>query len=149
MRTALVVSTLLLISPLSLSAQREDTLGVAVDYPESPAVGTLLLAGTAGMITGAFTGGFIGSQIDSGHDLDDADGAVIGGIAGTTLFIPLAIHLANDSRGDLRRSLLVSTLVGSTLLVLGTATGSGELVLAVPFIQVITSAFIERNTGSR
>jgi hypothetical protein len=39
--------------------------------------------------------------------------------------------------------------VGSTLLVLGTATGSGELVLAVPFIQVITSAFIERNTGSR
>jgi hypothetical protein len=149
MRTAMAIWSLLLLSPLSLSAQREDTLGVAVDHSESRPLGTLLLAGTAGMITGAFTGGFIGSRIDSGIDLHDADGVVIGAFAGTTLLIPLAVHLANDSRGDFRRSLLVSALVGGSLLAVGTAIDSGELILAIPFVQLVTAAFIERNTGSR
>jgi hypothetical protein len=152
MRTATVFWTLLLVWPMSLSAQRgadsaaterKDTIGVAGQI-RSPDTGTLFLAGMAGMVTGAFGGGLIGTEIDSSTDLDDADGAIIGGLVGTTLLIPTAVHLANHSRGRLGRSILVSTLVGGALLGLGVAAESGEIILAIPFVQLITSITIEK-----
>jgi hypothetical protein len=153
MRPALVLWTLLLVCPVGLAAQRqtepaftagEDTVALVQLKPNT---GALLLAGLGGMVVGAFGGGFIGSEIDGDSGLDAAEGAVIGGVIGTSLSIPSAVHLANGSRGNLGRSMLVSTLLGGALLGLGTAVESGELVLAAPVAQLIASVFIERNSS--
>ena len=158
MRAVVVVGSLLLAGPMNLSAQREaepavpgreDSLAVGPDHSRSADAGTLALAGTAGMLTGAFGGGLIGSLIDPDGGLDDAEGAVIGGLVGTTLLIPTAVHLANRSQGNLGRSILISTLVGGALLGVGLAAESGEIILAIPFVQLLTSALIEQKTGSR
>jgi hypothetical protein len=147
MRIAVVVWSVLLAGPISLFAQ--DTLGVVPVHTRSAHAGTLVLAGTAGMLTGAFGAGLIGSQIDPDSGLDDAEGAVIGGIVGTTFATPVAVHLANKSRGNLGRSILVSTLVGGALLGAGLAAESGEMILAIPFAQLLTSVLIEQDTGRR
>ena len=152
MRPALVLWTLLLVCPVSLAAQRqtepaftagEDT--VALVHSKRDA-GALLLAGLGGMVVGAFGGGFIGSEIDGDSGLDAAEGAIIGGVMGTALFIPSAVHLANGRRGNLGRSMLVSALLGGALLGMGIAVESGEIVLAAPFAQLLASVFIERGS---
>jgi hypothetical protein len=149
MRTLMVVWSLLLAGPISLSAQQEDSVRVYVDQSKPSEVGSLLLAGTAGMLTGALGAGLIGSEIDPDDGLDDAEGAVIGGLIGTTFTTPVAVHLANGSRGNLGQSILVSTLAGGALLGLGLAAESGELIIAAPFVQLITSVFIEKNTSGK
>jgi hypothetical protein len=146
--------SLLLSWPMSLSAQREadtaitvkaDTIRVA--DPTAPRdVGTLFFGGMAGMVTGAFGGGLIGTAIDPDTGLDDAEGAVYVGLIGTTILTPTAVHLANGSRGNLGRSVLVSTLLGGALLGLGVAAESGVIILAIPFVQLFTAITIERNT---
>ena len=98
------------------------------------------------MAVGALVGGLIGMEIDPDEDLDRAEGAVVGGVVGTSLAIPGAVHLANGSRGNLGRSMLVSILVGGALLGAGWAADSGELVIAAPIAQLISSVLIERNT---
>jgi len=153
MRFTLVLWILVLICPLSVAAQHEGEPGlslpedtVAIAHSRQDA-GSLLLAGTGGMLVGAFGGGLIGAEIDGDSGLDAAEGAVIGGVIGTSLAIPAAVHLANGSRGNLRRSMLVSTLVGGALLGLGIAVERGELVLAAPLAQLIASVLIERDSG--
>jgi hypothetical protein len=154
MRTAMAFWSLLLAGPMSLSAQREsDSIAtergdtIAMGQTRSTAGETLFLAGIAGLGTGAFGGGLIGTMIDNDSGLDNADGAVIGGLVGTTLLIPTAVHLANHSRGKLGRSMLVSSLIGGAMLALGVAAESGEIVLAIPFVQVFTSMAVERDTS--
>jgi hypothetical protein len=153
MRFTPLLFTLFLVWPVGLAAQRqtesaitagEDTVALVNSRPDT---GALLLAGLGGMLVGAFGGGFIGSEIDGDSGLDAAEGAVIGGVIGTSLSIPSAVHLANGSRGNLGRSMLVSALLGGALLGLGTAVESGEIVLAAPVAQLITSVFIERNSS--
>jgi hypothetical protein len=151
-RSALVVWILLLIWPLSLAAQRvdeplfapEDTVGLSITQPAPPNDGGMVLAGMGGLILGALGGGFIGVELDGDYGLDAAEGAIIGGLIGTSLAIPTAMHLANGSRGKLARSVLVSALTGGAILGVGLAAESGEIVLAAPVVQLITSFLIER-----
>jgi hypothetical protein len=156
MRIAILVSGLLLVSASTLAAQRlpaptayvpDDTLAAAPHRLGPQNGGVLLLAGAAGMIAGALGGGLIGVAIDDDDGLDAAEGAVVGGVVGTSLVIPATVHIVNGSRGNLGRSLLVSALVGGTMLAVGWAAESGEIVLAAPFAQLITSILIERNTS--
>lgn len=149
MRTAIITCTLLLATPISLSAQREDSLGVLVEHTKAADTGTLFFGGMIGMVTGAFGGGFIGSQIDNDSGLDDADGVVIGALVGTTLLIPTTVHLANNNRGNLNRAIVVSTLLGGAIFGLGVATERAELILAIPFVQLFASISIEKDTTSR
>jgi hypothetical protein len=99
------------------------------------------------MAAGAFGGALIGIGFDDDRDLETVEGAVVGGLAGTTLAIPAAVHLANGRRGNLGRSMLVSALVGGALLGVGWAADSGELILAAPVGQLISAVLIERNTS--
>jgi hypothetical protein len=99
------------------------------------------------MAVGAFGGALIGIGFDDDRDLETAEGAVVGGVAGTSMAIPAAVHLANGRRGNLGRSMLLSTLVGGALLGLGVAAESGELILAAPFSQLITAIIVERNSS--
>jgi hypothetical protein len=156
MRSAMAFWSLLLAGPMSLSAQQEtdsvvtervDTIGIR--QTGSTAAETLFLAGIAGMGTGAFGGGLVGTEIDNDGGLDDAEGAIVGALAGTTLLIPTAVHLANHSRGNLGRSILVSTLFGGAFLGLGLVSGHGEIVVAIPFVQVFVAMAVERDTSKR
>ena len=156
MQTVTVVWSLLLLCPVSLAAQREtepafpaveDTLAIALDRSRAPDVAVLVLAGTGGMIAGAFGGGLIGAEIDGDGGLDAAEGAIIGGLMGASLLIPTAVHLANGGRGNLQRSIVTAALVGGAVFGLGWAAESGEIVLAAPLAQLITSLVIERDTG--
>jgi hypothetical protein len=155
MRNRVVLCGLRLLSPIGLAAQRraepvfrawDDT--VAVDpRPARPADGGMMaLAGAGGLVAGALAGGYVGVEIDGDTGLDAAEGAVIGGLIGTSLVIPTAVHLANGGRGNLGRSLLASVLAGGAMLGLGAATESGEILLAAPFVQLITSLLIEGDT---
>ena len=99
------------------------------------------------MIAGALGGGFIGVEIDNDGGLDAVEGAFVGGVMGTTITIPAAVHLANGRRGNLGRSMLFSALVGGAILGVGWAAESAEIVLAAPFAQLITSVTIERNSN--
>ena len=155
MRNRMVLCGLLLLSPIGLAAQRraepvfrawDDT--VAADpRPAGPADGgTMALAGAGGLVAGALAGGYVGVEIDGDTGLDAAEGAVIGGLIGTSLVIPTAVHLANGGRGNLGRSLLASVLAGGAMLGLGAATESGEILLAAPVVQLITSLLIEGDT---
>jgi hypothetical protein len=149
MRTGILVWSFLLVCPVNLLAQErveDDTLAVASDDSGAKNGGVLLLAGAGGMLVGGLGGGLVGVAIDEDSGLDDAEGAIIGGVMGTSLAIPVAVHLANRRRGNLGRSMLVSALVGGTLLGVGWAAESGEIVLAAPFAQLITSVIIERST---
>ena len=146
MRTAVVLWSLLLGCPVWLAAQY-DTLSIPPDSSRVQSGGVLLLAGLGGMAVGALGGGLVGVGIDEDSGLDAAEGAIIGGLMGTSLAIPTAVHLANGRRGWLGRSMLVSTLVGGAFLGAGLAAESGELVLAAPFAQLATSILIERNTS--
>ena len=146
MRTAVVLWSLLLGCPVWLAAQY-DTLSIPPDSSRVQSGGVLLLAGLGGMAVGALGGGLVGVGIDEDSGLDAAEGAIIGGLMGTSLAIPTAVHLANGRRGWLGRSMLVSTLVGGAFLGAGVAAESGELVIAAPFAQLATSILIERNTS--
>jgi hypothetical protein len=155
MRNRLVLCGLLLLSPISLAAQRRAEPvfrawdgTVAVD-PRSvgPADGGMMaLAGAGGLVAGALAGGYVGVEIDGDTGLDAAEGAVIGGLIGTSLLVPTAVHLANGGRGNLGRSLLASVLAGGAMLGLGAAAESGEILLAAPFVQLVTSLLIEGDT---
>ena len=145
MRIALMFWSLLLVCPVAVAAQQ--ALSPVADSSTAKSGGTLALAGLGGMAVGALVGGLIGMEIDPDEDLDRAEGAVVGGVVGTSLAIPAAVHLANGSRGNLGRSMLVSILVGGALLGAGWAADSGELVIAAPIAQLISSVIIERNTS--
>ncbi len=145
MRTALVVWVSLLICPVKLAAQQ--VLSLNPDSSSARSGGVLALAGVGGMAVGIFGGALIGIGIDDDRDLDTAEGAVVGAVAGSSLAIPAAVHLANGSRGNLGRSMLVSALVGGALLGAGWAAESGELILAAPIGQLISAVIIERNTS--
>jgi hypothetical protein len=99
------------------------------------------------MAVGIFGGALIGIGIDDDRDLDTAEGAVVGAVAGNSLAIPAAVHLANGSRGNLGRSMLVSALVGGALLGAGWAAESAVLIIAAPVGQLISAVIIERNTS--
>ena len=155
MRNRVVLCGLLLLSPIGLAAQRraepvllawDDT--VAADpRPAGPADrGMMALAGAGGLVAGALAGGYVGVEIDGDTGLDAGEGAVIGGLIGTSLLVPTAVHLANGGRGNLGRSLLASVLAGGAMLGLGAATESGEILLAAPFVQLVTSLLIEGDT---
>ncbi len=146
MRAALMVWSPLLVCPVRLAGQQA-AFSTAPDSSRAQSAAVLLLAGLGGMAVGALGGGLIGIGFDDDSNLDAAEGAIVGGAFGTSLAIPAAIHLANGRRGNLGRSMLVSALVGGALLGVGWAAESGELVIAAPFAQLVTSVLIEHNTS--
>jgi hypothetical protein len=145
MPAALTICLFLLAFPVTLAGQQ--TLSSLSDTSRVKSGGVLALAGLGGMAVGVLGGGLIGIGFDDDDGLDAADGAFVGAVAGTSLAIPAAVHLANGRRGNLGRSILVSALVGGVLLGTGWAAESGELVVAAPIGQLISAVIIERNTS--
>jgi hypothetical protein len=113
--------------------------------------GALLAAGgVLGAVAGLFGGAWIGAGMTE-SDCDDCGivGAVYGGIAGGSAFLPLGVHLANDRRGRYGPSLLASLAIGAAGLGLASATEEWRIMLGVPIVQIASSIAIERGTARR
>lgn len=135
---------------------------VRVERPTS----TLVLGGAAGAGAGLLAGGVLGGAL--GYALtrcDDQDGcfgdylnaAFNGAAVGTSVLIPLGVHLANGREGRYAPALLASAGLGA--LGLGVFWGVQKSegpdalmvasVVATPALQLLTSVAIERATSRR
>lgn len=119
--------------------------------------------GAAGWVVGFITLGIPLARtnpLGRDHELDDGlwtPGFVIGFEIGEALAIPAAVHVANGRRGDLRRSLLASSVLGAAgTLFLWTGNfdsvfespGRRAVLVGVPVAQLISSIYFERR-GSK
>jgi hypothetical protein len=127
--------------------------------------GGAVLGGAAGILVGsiAFASVF-GECTDPGNPdtcLGQLQYAVVGAYVGNTLGAPLGAHYANRRRGNLGRSLAVSTgmAAAGAVALWGADRHAGErsrgrlqllaplVIFGVPIAQVITSATIEADTS--
>lgn len=111
---------------------------------------TLGFAGLVGAVGGIAVGGLVGSQIASCNEFDDEFCGLAGGVAGaaiaSTFTIPLAVHLANQSRGSYGYSLAASGLIAGVGWALAYAGDEAAPILLAPLVQIISSVIIERRT---
>jgi hypothetical protein len=120
---------------------------VQVGRPQSG--GTLAFAGLIGAVGGGFAGGIIGSKLENCEAADDycgVGGAALGASIGLTLVTPLAIHMANDNRGNYWLSTLGSFGVAVGTWALAGAADDATPLIFLPVGQIIVSTIIERKT---
>ena len=114
---------------------------------------TLAFGGAMGGVTGLIAGGFIGARIELAGGCDGEwcgfSGGLLGAAIGSAVMIPVGVHLANDARGDLSRSVAASglALAGGVALVL--LTQEEKPLLLIPLAQIIGAVAIERRTSRR
>ena len=110
---------------------------------------TLAFAGLFGALGGMTVGGFAGSRLESCEPYDEycgLAGALVGASIGSSLTVPLAVHLANRSRGSYGRSVLASAVVGAAGWLLADQMDDATPLLFIPFGQILVSTLIERST---
>ena len=136
----------------------------AVAGSTAVAVAGAVLGGAAAGVIGGLVGGSLTSRGCNPGDPDGCLGQALPGFVwgvgtGITLGVPLGAHLGGGRRGNLPRSLLVSSalfaaeVVVLNLLVDDGRTEHGEAVRAiaitVPVLQVVSSVYVERSSASR
>lgn len=168
MRNAqLLLSLLLLGAPLPLAGQqRADAfpswaVPVVAAHRGAPAlsppaeggrstawlVGGGVLGGAVGLGAGALLGGLVGGGNKiCGDDPCGLDEAIFGAIGGEVALLPLGVHLANGRRGKYLPSLAVSAAIAGIGIVLSGNGDHGEVMIAVPIAQLVSSILIERGT---
>ncbi len=106
-----------------------------------------LLGGGVGLGLGALVGGALGGgDTLCGDDPCGLAEAIFGAIGGEVALLPLGVHLANGRRGNYLLSLLASAGVAAGGLALSGGGDHGEVLAAVPVLQIVTSILIERGT---
>lgn len=166
MRLSLMILTLALAAPAVATAQQRAPGFVAWRAPlpghgmaaagVEPAEGghstpRLVVGGVLGGGVGLGLGALIGGALGGGDTLcgDDPCGfaeAIFGAIGGEVALLPLGVHLANGRRGNYWLSLLASAGVAAGGLALSGGGDHGEVLAAVPVLQIVSSILIERGT---
>jgi hypothetical protein len=149
----------------SLVAPSPALRGAAVPESGPRLVGGGVLGGVAGVLAGGLLGLVAGGNhcTDSGNPdtCYGLEGTLIGAAAGYTVGVPVGTHYANHRRGNLGRSLLVSTAIAGAGAGVLAASGvhwnsasnsTGRKVvpvvlLAVPIAQIVASVRIEERTS--
>src|SRR5690606_11432912 len=67
-----------------------------------------LLAGTTGLVLGAYAGAALEQSTGCAGDWCGLGGGLVGAALGSTLMVPIGVHLANDQRGNLGQSVAAS-----------------------------------------
>ena len=106
--------------------------------PTAILVGGGIVGGAAGLV-----GGYLATPEAWRGSEYAPTGAIIGAVLGEALLLPLGVHLANEGRGDYRRSALISVGIAGAGLLLAVPT-LGISLLAVPPIQLFQSIQAER-----
>jgi len=119
--------------------------------------GSLVAAGTLGAFLGFLGGGALGAILDYGssagrpadqREFSGALGFVVGGMVGSAVAVPTAVHLANDRRGDFFHSLGGSALVGAVgALSLAAGPAAFVVVPLAPLGMIAASVRIEQATS--
>jgi len=110
---------------------------------------TLAFAGLFGALGGVTIGGFAGSRLEACRPYDEycgLAGAVVGASIGSSFTVPLAVHLANQSRGNYGYSVLASAAVAAAGWLLADGTNDATPLLFIPVGQILVSTVIERHT---
>lgn len=115
-------------------------------------VGGLSLAGVLGAGVGILGGGIVGAGVErlvssNCYDLCGLAGGVTGAAIGSTLAIPMAVHMANGRRGKLSSSLAWSGFAAAVGWGLGLTLHDPSPVVLVPIAQIIISVSIESRAG--
>jgi len=112
-------------------------------------VGGMILGGMALGAAGFFGGALAGDRFQSYPCEDCIEGAFYGAVAGTSLAIPLGVHLANHRRGNLAHALAASLGIGALGTGAALLTEQWAILLAIPVVQIGASIGIERHTAQR
>lgn len=115
-------------------------------------VGAGLLGGTVGFFGGALAGANVACAEEEPDEFCGLIGGFWGAAVGTTVGIPLGVHLANGRRGDYPLSQLASVgiaagLIGAVFLSGDEDTAAAFLLPAVPVGQILASILIERGSA--
>ena len=107
------------------------------------------LAGISGAVIGFFGGGYI-AAVSCDWNIKEAgcvESAVYGSIIGSSVLTPIAAQLANLRRGSFPIFLLTLLAVGgigAVGLVAAFSTNLVEILIAIPFVQLISCVAIQR-----
>lgn len=166
MRLKQMFLVLALAAPVTAAAQQRTPEFVAwrapAPGPATPAAGVEPADGghsTPRLVVGGLLGGGVGlglgalvvGALGGGDTLcgDDPCGfaeAIFGAIGGVVTLLPLGVHLANGRRGNYGLSLLASAGIAAAGLALAGGGDHGEVLVAVPVLQLVSSILIERGT---
>lgn len=122
---------------------RQASLGVASGDGDAA---KLAFAGVIGAVAG-FAIGAVALQSRSCGELDCWAPAFYAAMAGESLGVPVAVHLANGRRGRPGRALLASLAIGAGGLGVAMLGHDPRLLLAIPIGQIASSIAIERSTA--
>lgn len=106
-----------------------------------------VVGGGVGLGAGALIGGFLGGGDKiCGDDPCGFQGAILGAVGGEVALLPLGVHLANGRRGKYLPALAVSASIAGLGITLAGNGDHGEILVAVPVLQLVSSILIERGT---
>jgi hypothetical protein len=106
----------------------------------------LVFAGAIGAVAG-FVVGAVALQSRSCGELDCWVPAFYAAMAGESLGVPVAVHLANGRQGRSRPALLASLAIGAGGLGVAMLCHDPRLLLAIPIGQIASSVAIEQSTA--
>lgn len=149
------------------SAALADAPTTSLSHAASPAGRPLagaLLGGAAGVLAGGLAGVFIGGNrcADEGNpdSCQALGGLLLGAAVGHTVGAPVGAHLLNRRQGALPASLLASVAIAGAGVAALWATDRLDqhernnaaqisVAVAVPILQIVSSAIIEQRTSRR
>lgn len=114
---------------------------------------TLAFGGAMGGLTGLIAGGFLGARIELAGGCSGEwcgfSGGLLGAAIGSSVMIPVGVHVANDGRGDLSQSVGASGLALAGGVALALLTQDEKPLLLIPLAQIIGSVAMERRSSRR
>lgn len=143
--SAMITVATLTLAPTTTAGQ--STMSAQPAQPIGAIVGGVLGAG-AGFVGGALIG--VGIGCDGGcREFEGLGYAVVGGVVGEVLFLPVGAHLGNGSSGNLARDVGVSLALGAGTLLLSGALESSALGWLGLVAQIGITVRTERVAGAR
>ncbi|MGH7637611.1 MAG: hypothetical protein ACREOK_08155 [Gemmatimonadaceae bacterium] len=121
------------------------------EEPERSGVGEMLAAGAGAGLVGIVGGAYVGASLEQcGPDewFCGLAGGIIGGAVGSTIMIPVGVHLASRRHSSFAAKLGVSAAVMGVTALLAYPT-SGVSILVMPLGQLIATVSVENNASRR
>jgi hypothetical protein len=101
-----------------------------------------LLTGIAGLVIG----GYAGAAIDRANGCSEwcgLEGGIVGATVGSTVMIPVGVHLANGQRGSFARGVAWSAIAAAAGWGLTLASDNATPLLLLPFAQIVAAVSAE------
>ena len=117
-----------------------------VAIQQQPSIMWPLLGGAAGGFVGMVGGLAVGASIDDTYD-DISPAMAYGFVAGEMLLLPVGVHLGNGRKGNFLADLAVSAVIGTTAVLVTSATNDGFPLVLGAAAQYGAVVAVERSTA--